>query len=162
MASLSTSGLWVSSPTSFSLATPPSTAIANNKKWRLSSPAITSLSPRYDSPPHAVKPPADHPCRNTGQTLARRPRTLLGHALPLTRRRGPLPHKRSNTRCVPEFLVSSCLIPKLLQWLATDEAHFVTVDGRPADLLPNVKRAFDAKRACAYPPGPFHPTCSNR
>lgn len=35
-----------------------------------------------------------------------------------------------------------------IQWLASDEPHFVTAnDGTPADLLPNVKRAFDAKGA---------------
>ncbi|KAJ2914577.1 hypothetical protein MD484_g5851, partial [Candolleomyces efflorescens] len=33
------------------------------------------------------------------------------------------------------------------KWLADDQPHFVEQDGRPADLLPNVKRAFNAKAA---------------
>jgi serine/threonine protein kinase len=33
------------------------------------------------------------------------------------------------------------------KWLADEQPHFVEQDGRPADLLPNVKRAFNAKAA---------------
>lgn len=33
------------------------------------------------------------------------------------------------------------------KWLASEEPHFVTLDGQPADLLPHVKKAFNAKQA---------------
>jgi len=42
------------------------------------------------------------------------------------------------------------------KWLADEAPHFVlNSEGAPADLLPNVKKAFDAKQLCT---SPFHPS----
>jgi len=35
-------------------------------------------------------------------------------------------------------------------WLAAEVPHFVEKDGQPADLLPHVKKAFNARRTCAF------------
>jgi hypothetical protein len=44
------------------------------------------------------------------------------------------------------------------QWLADEKPHFVPdpsrADGGPADLLPNVKKAFNAKQLCMCLPFP--------
>ena len=66
-----------------------------------------------------------------------------------------------NVSATAKDFVKTCLTidPKLRptakqalehKWLASEEPHFVDKDGQPADLLPHVKKASNAKKLCTY------------
>lgn len=141
MENLSTSGPWAWLLISSLLDTPRSIASPNSKRWRRSLLAITNLNRR-----------------STGEMFRQRPRISLGRVWRLIQQSGRLQHWRYSTRWAELqsiFVVDwSVILSQDRQWLADEQAHFVPdparSDGGPADLLPNVKRAFNAKQLCMF------------